>query len=243
MRNWLAIDVGNTYIKGALVGLDHIGSVSRYATTSVEEAARNLLADGAAEPIALASVVPAATECIKSLALAKQREIFEVKPHTQKLLSNMHPEMGADRIASAAAAWKIYGKGQPTVVMTFGTATTLLAISAEGKIVGGYIAPGLTMMLDVLYERCALLPQLSITNVSTELGQDTQTHITNGVLLGHIGMIRAWLDEAKRTLGGTAVTVATGGWNQELQNRLHLFNHVDDDLILKGIYVIAENSP
>lgn len=242
MRNWLAIDIGNTYIKSAIIGNDSLGTVSRYATASVEEAAKQILADGASEPIALASVVPAATECIKSLALAKQREIFEVKPNTQKLLSNMHPEMGADRIASAAAAWKIYGKGQPTIVMTFGTATTLLAISAEGKIEGGYIAPGLTMMLDVLHQRTALLPQLSITEVTTELGQDTQTHITNGVLLGHIGMIRSWLDEAKRSLGAPAVTVATGGWDKELQNRLHLFDHVDDDLTLKGIHVIAENA-
>jgi len=241
MRNWLAVDIGNTYIKGAVIEDNRVGSVSRYATTSIEEAAHQLLADGAREPIALASVVPAATEAIKSLALAKQREIFEVKPHTQKILSNMHPEMGADRIASAAAAWKLYGKGQPTVVMTFGTATTLLAISADGKIEGGYIAPGLTMMLDVLHQRTALLPQLSITDVTTELGQDTQTHITNGVLLGHIGMIRAWLEEAKRSLGAPAITVATGGWDKELQNRLHLFDHVDDDLTLKGIYVIAEN--
>lgn len=239
MQNWLAIDVGNTFIKSAIIGRDSIGPVARYATTNIDEAVHDILVNGANEPIALASVVPAATETIKTLALAKQRDIFEVKPHTQKLLSNMHPEMGADRIASAAAAWKIYGKGQPTVVMTFGTATTLLAISAEGKIVGGYIAPGLTMMLDVLSERTALLPQLSITNVSTELGQDTETHITNGVLLGHIGMIRSWLDEAKRSLGGKAVTVATGGWDKELQNRLHLFDHVDDDLTLKGIFVIA----
>lgn len=241
MKKCLAIDVGNTFIKSAVIGDDFVGPVTRFATKEVEVAAKVLLGDDSREPIALASVVPAATDCIRSLALAKQREIFEVKPHTQKLLSNMHPEMGADRIASAAAAWKIYGKGQPTIAMTFGTATTLLAISSEGRIVGGYIAPGLTMMLDVLYERCALLPQLSITNVSTDLGQDTTTHITNGVLLGHIGMIRSWLEEAKRTLGGEAITVATGGWDHELQSRIHLFDHVDDDLTLKGIYVIAES--
>ena len=49
-------------------------------------------------------------------------------------------EVGADRIANAVAAFE--GYGGPVLVVDFGTATTVDAVSARGEYLGGVIAPG-----------------------------------------------------------------------------------------------------
>src|SRR5256714_1373205 len=64
-------------------------------------------------------------------------------------------EVGADRIADALAAYDLYGG--PTIVVDFGTATTLEAISAKGEYLGGAIIPGVEISMDALYGRAAAL--------------------------------------------------------------------------------------
>src|SRR5215217_8075665 len=56
-------------------------------------------------------------------------------------------EVGADRIVNAVAAYEKFGKGlgQPLIVVNFGTATTLDAITASGEYLGGAICPGVTI--------------------------------------------------------------------------------------------------
>ena len=53
-------------------------------------------------------------------------------------------EVGADRIVNGIAAYEQFGsgRGRPLIVVDFGTATTLDAISAKGEYLGGAICPG-----------------------------------------------------------------------------------------------------
>ena len=62
-------------------------------------------------------------------------------------------EVGADRIANAVGAYDLYGG--PTIVVDFGTATTIEAVSAKGEYLGGAIFPGIEISLDALFERAA----------------------------------------------------------------------------------------
>ena len=77
-------------------------------------------------------------------------------------------EVGPDRIADAVGAYDLYGG--PTIVVDFGTATTLDAISAKGEYLGGAICPGVTISADALFQRAARLPRIDVRKPATVVG-------------------------------------------------------------------------
>lgn len=239
MKKLLAIDVGNTNVKYGLFLDGSLNQTWKHATKDTETACTEFLGKTDA-PCAISSVVPAQTGFIKEAA--GKRFLFSVSAGEQKILGGMAADMGADRVADAVAAYGIYGKGKlPTVVMSFGTASTLLAITGGGFVAGGWIMSGLTAQLEVMHDRCALLPRLAMEGQSLALGYDTETHMRNGVFVGNIGAAREWLRVAKKQLNARrVVSVATGGWAESLQEHGRIFDQVDPELTLKGIYLMAE---
>jgi type III pantothenate kinase len=199
--------------------------------------------DGA---VALACVAPTAGAILLDTCKRLGKPVFEIKASAQHFLTGMDDTMGADRVADAVAAWKHYGKGQkPVLVMGFGTATTLLAITAAGHIAGGWIAPGITTTLEVLHDRCELLPLLKMEEYSEAFGCDTDSHMRNGVFLGHVGLAKQWLESGRRDLAALGekdapIAIATGGWAQAFQQFSPIFDHIDRELTLRGIYIIAQ---
>ncbi len=59
--------------------------------------------------------------------------------------------------------------GEDLLIATFGTATTLEALRADGTFVGGLIAPGWSMMMRALGEHTAQLPMLDADTARTLL--------------------------------------------------------------------------
>lgn len=247
MKTLLAIDAGNSSVKYGLFRDGQLVESSRHEVFADEQVFADLLQKFDA-PVALASVAPSATEIIERLCATLERPLLKIRASSQSILSGMNDTMGADRVADAVAAWKLHGKGKDVLVMGFGTATTLLAITAEGAIVGGWIAPGLAPTLEVLHDRCQLLPLLKMEAQSEAFGNDTATHMRNGVWLGHIGMVKQWLASGRKGLragrenAGDVVTVATGGWSQAVQDFEALFDVVDRNLTLEGVGIVANDA-
>ena len=52
--------------------------------------------------------------------------------------------------------------GAPVIVIDFGTATTIDAISAKGVYLGGTIGTGLRVTMDALTARAAMLPRVEL---------------------------------------------------------------------------------
>lgn len=249
MSKILAIDVGNTNVKyGLFVDGELIESCRQELSAAGQGCAAIL--DRVNAPVSLASVVPSIGEQIGAACTARGLKLFTVESGSQSLLSGMNREMGADRVADAYAAYKLYGMcRRPVLVMGFGTATTLLAISADGHVVGGWIAPGIRPTLEVLHDRTALLPLLDMQGQTEAFGFDTASHMRNGVFLGHVGLAQYWLEVGRKLLAsgstGTAVrplSVATGGWAETIQEHLPIFDAVDPLLTLKGVYLIGEGA-
>jgi len=67
--------------------------------------------------------------------------------------------LGSDRWAGMIGAHAAF-PGEHLLIATFGTATTLEALRADGCFVGGLIAPGWTLMMRSLGEHTAQLPTL-----------------------------------------------------------------------------------
>ena len=70
-------------------------------------------------------------------------------------------EVGADRVADAVAAIKLYGP--PLIIVDLGTALVFDAVSKEGDYLGGALAPGIHIAAEALSERAAKLYPVEVT--------------------------------------------------------------------------------
>ncbi len=247
MKTLLAVDVGNSNVKFGFFKNGRLTRTWRFPTTDVAQAGEQVLSQiaGIEAPVVVSSVVPEATGILYGLGHIFERHVKHVTAKGQTILSGMAEDMGSDRVAEAVAAWKMHGHSRRAViVLGFGTANTLLALSAKGHVVGGWIAPGMSVTLEVLHQRCKLLPLLKMERAGGELGDDTDTHMRNGVFLGHLGLAKQWIATAASQLRSRKpLVVATGGGASALQSFESVFDIVDPDLTLKGIYLLAQNMP
>ncbi|MCK4965192.1 MAG: type III pantothenate kinase, partial [Dehalococcoidia bacterium] len=147
-------------------------------------------------------------------------------------------EVGADRVANAAAAHHLYGG--PLIVIDFGTATTLDALSKEGDYLGGAIAPGIGIAAEALFERASKLPRVELIPPEHAIGKNTVTRMQSGIIFGYVGLIEGLVTRIKQELGGGAYVVATGGLAEVIATETKVIDTVDMHLTLLGLRLIHE---
>jgi type III pantothenate kinase len=122
------------------------------------------------------------------------------------------------------------------VVVDFGTAVTYDVVNREGKYVGGIIAPGLALMTSYLHEKTALLPEVTIRDVSATVGKSTREAMLIGAVKGYRGMIRELVWCLKAELGSSRLPVlATGGYAGLITRGMPEITAVDRLLTLEGL--------
>lgn len=150
-------------------------------------------------------------------------------------------EVGPDLVANAVAA---YARFQETcLVVDFGTATSIVAVTEPGALVGVAIAPGLAVSLEALAARTAQLPRVSLTLPQRVLGKNTAAAVQGGTVFGHAALVDGLIRRARIELGGKARAVATGEWSTFLQPLLTEVEAVDPWLSLEGLRLISERNP
>lgn len=191
----------------------------------------------------ISSVVLSLTGTIKS-AIEKYLEVpvFVVSSKTQTgiALDVENPgEVGCDRIANACAAYAFYKC--PAVVVDFGTATNFDVVTADGRFIGGIIAPGLKMSAESFSSSTNLLPKLNIEGINSVIGRNTVTNMLSGVVVGHAAMIEGLIERMEGELRYPVATIATGGFSPIITGHMKReFDYFDRHLTLKGLRVIYE---
>jgi type III pantothenate kinase len=232
----LAIDVGNTQTVIGLYGqedgvappgtgadrdlLDHWRIATTAERTSDELALlvqeflgfHGFSFDEDVDGVALCSSVPTITAAVREMT---QRYFgfaaIVVEPGVKTgmpILYDNPKEVGADRIADAVGAYDLYGG--PTVVVDFGTATTLEAISAKGEYLGGAIIPGIEISLDALFGRAAALRRVELIEPRSVIGKNTVESIQSGAVYGFAAQVDGIAERMQLEIGDATV-VATGG--------------------------------
>jgi len=146
--------------------------------------------------------------------------------------------VGADRLANAFAAKKLYGV--PSIVVDLGTATTLDCVSRAGAYVGGAIAPGVVTGSEELFRRAARLARVDLRRPERALGRTTEECLRVGVLWGNAGLVDALVRRVRAELGGKPKVIATGGLASVLAPECETVDVVDEGLTLKGMRLIWE---
>ena len=146
--------------------------------------------------------------------------------------------VGADRIANAFAAKKLYGT--PSIVVDLGTATTFDCVSRGGAYVGGAIAPGIVTASEELFRRAARLARVDLRRPERALGRTTEECLRVGVVWGNAGMVDSLVRRIRAELGGRPKVVATGGLASVLAPECETVDLVDEGLTLKGMRLLWE---
>lgn len=227
----LAVDIGNTSIHWGEFAEGTLRREGRF-DSSAEALVIFLKTLTADTVLAVSSVVPKLNSCFAA------RPVLWVTPATAKIpLRVDYPEeVGADRLCNAVAAWERFG--QATIVVDFGTATTLDIITARGEYGGGAIIPGVETSNENLSQVAAQLPRVEIAKPKHVVGRNTIECIQAGLYYGTIGMLDHLIRLSQKEEGCPMKVVATGGLAPLLALESNRIESIEPHLTLEGIYFI-----
>ncbi|HEY5644584.1 MAG TPA: type III pantothenate kinase [Pseudomonadales bacterium] len=246
----LCLDVGNSQIYCGVYRDDQLWvqfrrtSTSRSSSDELGVFMKAALRENSVEPdriteIVICSVVP---DMIYSLRSCCQK-YFGIEPlilrpgiRTGLEIAYKDPkEVGADRIADAMGAIKLY-PDRNLIVIDFGTATTVCAISRDKVFLGGNIIPGVRLAMDALEEKTAQLPSVEIVPMTSAIGRTTVESIQSGLFWSNVGMVKELVRRmtAEVFADDPPLVIGTGGF-AHLFDGQDLFDAVVPDLILVGL--------
>ncbi len=251
----LVVDVGNTEtVLGVIEGRTDLRGSWRVSTATPRTAdeythlLRGLVREAGFDrddlsQAVLGSVVPSATDVlIPTLGRMVSGDVITIDAHSKLpiVLDVEEPlTVGADRIVNTLAARELYGRN--TLAVDLGTATTFDCITADGRFVGGVIAPGVSAGLEWLGRRTAKLPRVEFMPPGQVIGRRTEECIQSGIFYGVVdsldGMVRRivadWAVDAP-------LVVATGGYATVVGPHSETVEQVEPWLTLYGLAIAGE---
>lgn len=254
----LCLDVGNTQIFGGLFEKDKLIHSFRLTTSEGRTSdeiglfLRSVINENGFSPdsidrVGICSVVPSQDYSLKNAIL----KYFKLNPFfldtgvkTGIKIKLAHPkEVGADRIANTIAACETF-PNQGLIIIDFGTATTVDAVTCNKEYLGGAILAGVKINAEALETRTAKLPSVKICKPSSSIGKTTVESIQSGLYFGTLGSIKEIIRRFNNEIfsdDDKPIVVATGGLAQ-LFFEEDLFDIEIPELVLQGIRLSFEKN-
>jgi type III pantothenate kinase len=253
----LTLDVGNSQIFCGVYDGEELKTTFR-RTSSVRASSdefgtffRATLRENGVDPgeIDMAGICSVVPDAVRSLQNCFRKyfglEPFLLQPGVKtglKIRYRNPLEVGADKIANAIGALSRF-PGRNLVIVDFGTATTLCAVSKEREYLGGVITPGIKMSMEALESQTARLPLVEIVRPAAILGRSMVESIQSGLYYGTLASVRFLAASiVKEHFGGERpLTVGTGGIGRLFKDE-DLFDEFVPELPLLGLRRVLELS-
>jgi type III pantothenate kinase len=194
------------------------------------------------ETIVLSSVVPSLTERLRNVIrslFGKEAVVLGPSIYQQLPIEVLNPfEIGSDLVANAMAAF--IRLKRTCIVVDFGTALTFTTVSAQGKILGVSIVPGLRTAIKALSQNTAKLFDVPLEMPSSALGINTVTAIQSGIVIGYEGLVKNMVLAIRTELNDECPAIATGGLSFVITSLRGFFAQVDPLLTLDGLRLVGE---
>lgn len=275
----VAVDVGNSRIKlGLLEGAAVAGSLPRcvrfeavpHDADACQRALTALAGDAAGNPVTgiVAGVSPRGLELVLAgwagTPWPAPLVIDDPSRLPIEMLVDEPQRVGIDRVLNAVAANAVRPPKRPAVIVDSGTATTVDAVTAEGRFAGGAILAGIDLAARALHQYTARLPQIDLHELAAgaeaAIGRNTQAAIHSGLVWGQLGAVKELVERASVELmalppdsrpgngdvSDAEITVAvpalflTGGGAPLLAPHLPQAR-LEPHLVLQGLVVVALN--
>ncbi len=232
----IAIDCGNTLIKATVFSGERV-----LITKAVPHERVELIYSLAASSAATMAIVVATGRHVEAVvkAVSRQCEVMTLNRDSRLPYPIAYDTrlIGMDRVAAAAGAAAAM-PGRRVLVADAGTALTLDVVDTDGTLMGGYILPGISLMLRSLHEHTALLPELDVDGdkpVAGELPRDTAHAMRWGAMLAAAAAVDACVARHDCDMA-----ILTGG-NAALLRQLVTCDHAEDDLLVaRGLKTILQ---
>jgi len=249
----LVIDIGNTNLTLGLYKADKLGPHWRLATDHarmpdeyglqflglLEHAGKTV---GELTGICLASVVPHLTQRAVHACqqyLNQDPLVVDTGVRTGIRIRYEDPKaVGADRVADAVAALRLYGG--PACIVDFGTATTFNALTKDGEYLGGAITAGIGLASEALFTHAAKLQQIDLQRPPSVIGRNTVHAMQSGLLFGYVSMAEGMVERFRGELGPDMKVIATGGHAALVAQETKVIDILAPSLTLDGLRIIWE---
>lgn len=249
----LAIDVGNTstefgiFNKEKLIATLRLGTKKEITSDEIwlylsQFFNHHHIPRDYIDNVAISSVVPQTNHSLVNAI----RKYYKIEPYVigENLPCYMTTKyekesaLGTDRLVDAYAAYHKFKSA--VIVVDFGTATTVDAVSSDGEFLGGMIFPGVKTSTDALFEKAAKLTKVEIIKPEFNLGTSSSKSLQLGFYYGYIGAVERMVYKAKQTVGNDAKVIATGGFSK-LFSKENIFDYTVPFLQLEGIRLILDD--
>lgn len=240
----LLVDLGNSRLKWACSDANglHSGAPLDHAAPLAEQLEAAWRALPAPRRVLVSSVARAELEHELRHALAARFAVAAEFVHSTATLCGVtvayaQPQkFGIDRLLALVALRAL--QSAPTVLASVGTALTLDALAADGRHLGGLIAPSPALAQKALLGATARVTASEVASL-TEIAGDTEDAVRSGCWLGAVALIERFHARAATALAATPQLVLAGGDGRLLQQWLSVPARYEADLVLRGLAVYA----
>ena len=95
---------------------------------------------------------------------------------------------------------------------------------------------------DALVQRATRLPRIDVRKPARIVGRTTVGAMESGLFYGYVGMVEGLVRRMTDELGGSAISVATGGLADMIAPETPVIQHVDPDLTLHGLRIVWQRN-
>jgi type III pantothenate kinase len=253
----LCLDIGNSQIFGGVYEAEELRTTFR-RTSSIRASSdefgmflRGVLRENGIEParISMAAICSVVPDVLHSLRNCFRKyfsfEPFILQPGVRtglKIRYRNPLEVGADKIANAVGGLFRF-PGRNLLILDFGTATTLCAVTKDKEYLGGIITPGIYASMELLESKTARLPAVEIVRPAEILGRSMVESIQSGLYHGTLATIRGLSDALTKEYFAAErpFILATGGFGRLFEAE-SFFDAFLPELALIGLRRAAELS-
>lgn len=239
------MDIGNTRYKWHLC--DMSGKVEVSGSAAHESALETLTIRCGGQSVSevwLSSVVPEQTQRIQ----AWSADVVGVQARNAVVVAQAlgvecgyedYRQLGVDRWLAMIAAYRLYSTG--FVLVQAGSALVVDVVASNGRHQGGYIAPGISMMVASMSRNLAQLPEIGLLDAgSLRLGGSTEACVLAGSWAAAVGLIEK-VGRLSADVEGDLPVLFAGGNGVELMELCSFSEKYSlVDPVLQGLAVYGE---
>jgi type III pantothenate kinase len=231
----LAIDVGNTRIKGAVFEHNTVLEVVVFFKDELADKIENIFKQHPdCTDLVVASVGNVGKDAF--LAFEKTIKIHFISHQDPFPFHNRYETpltLGIDRMVLASGAVLQFPK-KDRLVIDAGTCITYDFIDSEDHYLGGAISPGIRLRYESLHQYTARLPLLTKESPAHFIGNSTNQSIHAGVVSGITHEIDGFISQY-RTQYPNFIIILTGGDADFLANRLKNTIFANSNFLLESL--------
>ena len=230
----LVVDIGNSFIKVALVDGGNVISTQRLTFDEGVDV-ESLLAAYPSQQRTIVASSSVDTSQIASQLRCAGLKVLEMTSSTPVPIGNdyLSPQtLGVDRLAAAVGVVKCMGY-EDCLIIDFGTAITIDLVE------GGNISPGMRTRFRALHDYTQRLPECEPTDEVLALGRTTSQAIEQGVMQGIVNEIEGYISAFSKK-NAKITLILTGGDAKFFVKRIKNTIFAKCDAVVLGLNTILE---